>query len=282
MDAPTEPGHSTEPAGRYQHAFVEGGSYRAAVELVRRSGRTDKDRLIVDLGCGFGAVAEPLRDLGFTYVGTDLASDGLADLAERGFETHVVDLRAPHDDLVRALDEVASGRGVDCLLALDVLEHLADPGAAVAALAGFAAGCGEPDLVVSYPNITHLDVAAKLLVGRWDRTDEGLLDRTHLQFFAEQDLLAMLAASGWQVADAADVVSEHSDQSFPDEAPVVRPDTPLPRPAAGGTPAGRTERGDLPVRAPVHLVAGLATPAGGGRAPVAEVRDRRRGRGRRR
>ena len=113
------------------------------------------------------------------------------------------------------------------ILTLDVLEHLADPGRAAGVLAGFAAEHGAADLVVSYPNVTHLDVAAKLLVGRWDRTDEGLLDRTHLQFFAEHDLLRLLADVGWQASDAADVVSEHSDQSFPDEVAVLRPSTPL-------------------------------------------------------
>ena len=71
-----EPGDPGEPVGRYQHAFVEGGSYRAAVELVARSSR--HDGLVVDLGCGFGAVAEPLAELGLTYVGTDVAPEGLA------------------------------------------------------------------------------------------------------------------------------------------------------------------------------------------------------------
>jgi len=214
-----------EQPGRYQHSFVEGGSYRAAVGLVAGSGRVSG--LVVDLGCGYGAVAEPVRDLGLTYVGTDLAGDGLIDLASRGFETHVLDLRLPHDELVAALEEVTAGRDVAHLLALDVLEHLADPGAAAAALATFALRNGSPDLVVSYPNITHLDVAAKLLVGRWDRTDEGLLDRTHLQFFGQHDLVELFAIAGWDVEDAADVESEHSDQSFPDESPVLRPDTPL-------------------------------------------------------
>jgi 2-polyprenyl-3-methyl-5-hydroxy-6-metoxy-1,4-benzoquinol methylase len=220
-----EPGHAAEPNGRYQHAFVEGGSYRAAVELVARSAR--HDGLVVDLGCGFGAVAEPLAELGLTYVGTDVAADGLADLAARGFETHLVDLGAAPDELRARLDEVAGDRAVAHVLTLDVLEHLPDPGRVAAVLAGFAADHGAADLVVSYPNVTHLDVAAKLLVGRWDRTDEGLLDRTHLQFFAEGDLVRLLADAGWQVSDAADVVSEHSDQSFPDEAPVLRPSTPL-------------------------------------------------------
>ncbi len=220
-----EPDEPTVGEGRYQHSFVEGGSYRAAVELVARSSR--HDGLVVDLGCGFGAVAEPLAEVGLTYVGTDVATDGLADLADRGFETHVVDLGAAPDELRARLDEVVGDRAVAHVLTLDVLEHLTDPGGAAAVLAAFAADHGAADLVVSYPNVTHLDVAAKLLVGRWDRTDEGLLDRTHLQFFAEGDLLRLLADAGWQASDAADVVSEHSDQSFPDEAPVLRPSTPL-------------------------------------------------------
>jgi 2-polyprenyl-3-methyl-5-hydroxy-6-metoxy-1,4-benzoquinol methylase len=217
----------TPDLGRYQHDFVEGGSYKAAVELAARSGRNDSDGIVVDVGCGYGAVAEPLRDLGYTYVGTDLAPDGLDDLSRRGFETHVVDLGAPRDELRARLDEIAADRDVALVLTLDVLEHLVDPGGAAAVLAGFASDHGAGDLVVSYPNITHLDVAAKLLAGRWDRTDEGLLDRTHLQFFTDLDLLDLLAGAGWEVEDRADVVSEHSDQSFPNESPVLRPDTPL-------------------------------------------------------
>jgi 2-polyprenyl-3-methyl-5-hydroxy-6-metoxy-1,4-benzoquinol methylase len=213
--------------GAYQHGFSEGGSYRAAVELVSRRGRTEG--LVVDLGCGFGAVAEPLRDLGLTYVGTDVAGDGLDDLAGRGFETHPLDLRLDDDALRAALDTIVASRPLAVVLALDVLEHLAEPGrvAAVLARTADAAGAADTDLIVSYPNVTHLDVAAKLLVGRFDHTDEGLLDRTHLQLFAEADLMELLAGAGWQVADRADVVSEHSDQSFPDESPVLRPGVPL-------------------------------------------------------
>ena len=212
--------------GGYQHAFAEGGSYRAAVDLVSRSGRSPG--LVVDLGCGYGAVAEPIAALGFTYVGTDLSGDGLADLAARGFETHPLDLRLDDEALRSALDAVVADRPLAFVLALDVLEHLADPGRVAAVLAGAAArGSVAADLIVSYPNVTHLDVAAKLLVGRFDHTDEGLLDRTHLQLFAEGDLMALLAEAGWQVEDRADVVSEHSDQSFPDESPVLRPGAPL-------------------------------------------------------
>ena len=37
-------------------------------------------------------------------------------------------------------------------------------------------------LVLSVPNVTHKDLALKLLIGRRDVTEAGLLDHTHVDF----------------------------------------------------------------------------------------------------
>jgi hypothetical protein len=80
--------------------------------------------------------------------------------------------------------------------------------------------------VVSIPNVTHVDVGAKLLLGRWDLTGTGLLDDTHLRFFNERLVDELLGGSGWHQVDADDVDLEYSDQRFPDDAPVIRPGAP--------------------------------------------------------
>ena len=41
---------------------------------------------------------------------------------------------------------------------------------------------GVAHFAVSVPNVSHSDVASKLLAGRWDVTRSGLLDHTHLRF----------------------------------------------------------------------------------------------------
>lgn len=210
---------------RYRHAFDPDTSYGSAVRLVEAA--DPPPGLALDLGCGYGGVAEVLRDLGLEYVGVDADADALRDLGNRGFETHEVDLLAPPARLAGRLRSVVGGRSVSVMLALDVLEHLLDVPATLRVLAAVADEVGSPQLVVSYPNVTHYDVGAKLLLGRWEVTDEGLLDRTHTQFVAPLELPSLFAAAGWRQVDADDVVRATTEQVHPSYAPALHPGTPL-------------------------------------------------------
>jgi SAM-dependent methyltransferase len=213
---------------RYPADYQEMASTGRAVHLVRTAGIAPG--LVLDVGCGAGAVAEPLRDLGFEYVGLDVDPAGMAALGARGFEVHALDLAAPADRLSADLAAIVGERPLRAVLALDVLEHLVDPVAALRGLRAcvMAAGGDEPaPLVVSIPNITHRDVAGKLLLGLWDVDSGGLLDDTHVRFFSELELERTLDAGGWSQEEAADVVAEISDQCFPDDAPSLRPGAPL-------------------------------------------------------
>ncbi len=195
-------------------------------ELLTRAG-VDRG-VVLDLGCATGGLAEPVVDLGLDYVGADIDRAALDDLAARGFEAHELDLRLDEDELFAALSAMVGGRGVAAVLLLDVIEHLVDPGPTLRAISRLpVAGDGPPRLIVSIPNVTHVDVAAKLLVGRWDLTKIGLLDDTHLRFFTDQRVRETMAESGWGEVDAYDVVNPFSDQMFPVDAPVLRPGTPL-------------------------------------------------------
>jgi SAM-dependent methyltransferase len=208
---------------KYQHGFDTDTSYGSAVRLIE--GADLAPGLVLDVGCGYGAVAEVLTDKGFTYVGVDIDRSALDDLAARGFEAHQVGLLVTEAELVTALSSIVGGRPLVAVLALDVLEHLLDVPGTLRALAALAAA-DDARLVVSYPNVTHFDVGAKLLMGRWDTTEEGLLDRTHTQFLSGRRLPAVFAEAGWHQVDALDVIREVSDQCFPSYTPVLRPGTP--------------------------------------------------------
>lgn len=78
----------------YRFDYAEGTPYANAVQLIARHRRPGGE-VVVDLGCGHGAVAEPLAALGLAYLGVDSAPDGLHDLAGRGFPTLRADLADP-------------------------------------------------------------------------------------------------------------------------------------------------------------------------------------------
>lgn len=211
---------------RYPPVYDEQGSTGRAVALLRDA--SPGPGVVLDLGCGAGAVAEPLRDMGLEYVGCDVDVEALAGLTERGFEAHEMSLVLSEDALAGRLRSVLGGRPLVAVLALDVLEHLIEPAVVLRAVRSLVTEADRAaPLVVSIPNVTHYDVAAKLLLGRWDVDAGGLLDDTHVRFFSEGELGRLLMSGGWDVEAAADTVAEVSDQCWPVDAPTLRPGAPL-------------------------------------------------------
>jgi len=216
---------------RYRFDFSYDAAFGHAVRMILR---LKPSGLILDLGCGYAPLAEPLHQAGYDYVGIDSDPRALEDLRERGFESYPADLaslsqpRSPDlPMLVPFLGEVVAGRQVGAVLALDLIEHLADPTAFLSALRQALVELSRPLLILSVPNVAHYDLAAKLLLGRFDMTLTGLLDESHLRFFTYDRLRELTSALGWLEVDAEDVTTDLSDQHFPRDLPTLAKGTPL-------------------------------------------------------
>ncbi len=203
---------------------VEGTVYDHVVRLL--SAHALHEGVLLDLGCGFGAVAASCVELGLDYVGVDTEPDGLEDLAKQGLSTPRVDL-SESAVLVERLEEVLAGRQLAAITALGVIERLARPGELLTALADMANRHAGAPLVVSVANVSHFDLAAKLLSGRWDVTPAGLLDEHHVSFFAPGRLEAEFSRAGWKEIKADDFVVHRSDQHFPETLTALSVGTPL-------------------------------------------------------
>ena len=107
-----------------------------------------------------------------------------------GSSSFVHDLNQPLPDIGK----------FDLILALDVLEHLADPQSVINDLvARLTEGVR---IIVSLPNVSHLSVIAGLALRReFEYRDAGILDRTHLRFFTEKSAVRLLRQSGLSVTD---------------------------------------------------------------------------------
>jgi 2-polyprenyl-3-methyl-5-hydroxy-6-metoxy-1,4-benzoquinol methylase len=154
----------------YEHRYEPISIYGNVVTLLPECG--SRSGVHLDFGCGYGAIAEPIRDeLGRAYIGFDIAPDGLESLHQRGFEAHRIDL---YDlDGAKTLVERAIGnRPVASITCLDTLEHITN-GEEVLKLFRCVAEPTDVPLVLSVPNVTHKDLALKLLIGRWDVTEAG-------------------------------------------------------------------------------------------------------------
>ncbi|GAA1240207.1 methyltransferase domain-containing protein [Oryzihumus leptocrescens] len=162
--------------------------------------------------------------MGLTYVGADLASPGREALTKRGFESHDIDL-LDTESLYERLTEILGGRPLASMSVIDTLEHITTGPEVLSVLAEFARGLSGAPLVVSVPNVSHRDVALKLLVGRWDYTETGLLDRTHVVHHTESLLDSWMTAAGWREVGALDVRFANSDQYFPTDLVALNPST---------------------------------------------------------
>ena len=82
-------------------------------------------------------------------------------------------------------------------------------------------------LVASVANVSHFDLAAKLLSGRWDVTPAGLLDEHHVSHFSPGRLEEEFSRAGWKEIKADDLVARQSDQHFPETLTALSAGTPL-------------------------------------------------------
>ncbi|PID40036.1 MAG: hypothetical protein CR984_05300 [Proteobacteria bacterium] len=95
------------------------------------------------------------------------------------------------------LADLFHGQTYDRIVIADVLEHLNNHRAV---LVGCRELLGENGrLLVSIPNISHAAIIGSLLNNRFEYTDEGLLDRTHLHFFTRESIVRLLNQSGFGI-----------------------------------------------------------------------------------
>lgn len=146
---------------------------------------------ILEVGCSNGALTEHLKGRGCSVVGIEVRPEA-AERARAFCEEVVV------GDVER-MTFPWPARSFDVILLLDVLEHLVDPGAAARRLLPLLRSDGR--VLVALPNVAHWSVRFRLLRGRFDYEDSGILDRTHLHLFTIRSARALIAASGLVVLE---------------------------------------------------------------------------------
>jgi glycosyltransferase involved in cell wall biosynthesis len=149
---------------------------------------------VLDIGCGEGFFAVELVKNGNLVTGVDsLDSAHHSDALQDYFP---VDLNGPSGSLTRALGT----RKFDRALLLDVLEHLIHPEDLLAEAKETLNQHGQ--LIVSVPNIANITVRLMLLFGKFNYTERGILDRTHLRFFTRKTARRFLEQGGWEILES--------------------------------------------------------------------------------
>jgi 2-polyprenyl-3-methyl-5-hydroxy-6-metoxy-1,4-benzoquinol methylase len=151
----------------------------------------EQDEDVLDLGCGEGFFAELIADKGNRIVGVDLLEQPQKIGAFKAYW---------QADLSRGLVDVLDklhGLTFDKVLLPDVIEHLPKPEVLLQDCKKVLDTDGQ--LLVSVPNVANFTVRFALLFGRFNYTERGILDKTHLRFFTVKTARRLLKDNGFDV-----------------------------------------------------------------------------------
>ena len=171
---------------------------------------------VLDIGCGAGILCEPMCRLGAAVVGADPAEANIAAArvhAQTGGLT--IDYRATAAEAL-----AGAGETFDVVLAMEVVEHVADLAAFVRCCAGMVAPGG---LMITATLNRTLKSFALAIVGaeyvlrwlprgthQWDKFVtpnelEAVLERGGLRMIDERGVAYNILLDGWQLSDDMDV-----------------------------------------------------------------------------
>ena len=162
-------------------------SHRRIPELVRRLSPPGR---VLDVGCGEGFAARDLVEYGFQVCGIDKNPVALEKAARYYYQTILADIES---------EAPVPGGQFDVVLFADVLEHLTKPSTVFEHFTALLAPGGL--VVVSVPNVAHWYMRLSLLFGRFEYTQRGILDRTHLRFFTRRSASRFLEEAGFRIED---------------------------------------------------------------------------------
>lgn len=140
---------------------------------------------ILDVGSAEGYLGAILKERGHYVVGVECDPSRTIKAGAHYDRFHLADVETfdfPYRDQF------------DFILFADVLEHLRDPVAVLVRALPSLKKSGE--IIISVPNIANFVVRIGLLFGRFEYSDRGILDKTHLRFFTLRNLRRMLSDSG--------------------------------------------------------------------------------------
>lgn len=149
-----------------------------------------ENSIVLDVGCSYGYLGEWLnKNKNCQVYGVDIDKEAVGYVKERGYYKDVFNLDLDYPgktkdefDRFRNLTEI-----FDFVICADVLEHLKQPTEALEFIVSKLKLGGQA--LISIPNIAHMDIILNLLVSKFNYSELGILDNTHLRFFTKKSFV---------------------------------------------------------------------------------------------
>ncbi len=161
---------------------------------------------VLDVGCATGRLGEYLQKNTTCIVDGIEANTESARIAQ-GYYRTVYPINLEAEDAFSLIEH-----DYDVIVLADVLEHLRYPEQILQELATKLTPQGK--FLISIPNVGHIGVMLQLLQGTFVYQQQGLLDKTHVRFFSQQNLTQFFADAQlkhWRLLDRVIVGTQGSE-----------------------------------------------------------------------
>lgn len=151
-------------------------------QIIQRLSTFQPGTRVLDVGTATGTIGRMGKDMGFKFFGIEPNPDW-ANKAIPYYESiEIGTLETCAQQFLLDYPVIIMG---------DVLEHMPDAEKSLNYLLNLQSN--KTRLIISVPNIANIYIRLSLLFGKFDYTDRGILDRTHLRFFTRKTLLQMMS-----------------------------------------------------------------------------------------
>ena len=149
---------------------------------------------VLEVGCAAGALGEKYKaaNPGSHFIGIEMIQEA-AEIAQQRLDAVVV----KPVEKVELKDLKMGKKKFDCIIYGDVLEHLNNPWEILERHKKWLAADGV--ILACIPNTQHWTLLYSLLRGKWEYTEMGLLDRTHIRFFTCFEIIRMFENADFKV-----------------------------------------------------------------------------------
>lgn len=164
---------------------------------------TENNLKVLDVGCWSGGLGKALQEENRTsYVidGIDIDNKMLSIAKKEAKYRNVYNLDLNNKSEIKKITEI-----YDVLVLGDVLEHTVEPEKTLSYLLPKLKRGGY--VVVSLPNIAFIKYRLTHLLGNWNYTNTGIMDKTHLKFFTLDTMLSLFSSLDLEVLEYKGVTS---------------------------------------------------------------------------
>jgi len=178
-----------ENISNYQKNFEE---RLCALKYYHALEETKNSKKILDLGCCTGGLFESFIKRGQEIYGVEIDREAVKIGKEKGY--FIIEGDLEDEKTFKEIENIAP---FDAVLALDVLEHLKDPWKFLEKLKNIFEK--EGFIFATIPNIANWKIRLKILLGKFNYEDEGILDKGHLRFFNFKGIVELFEKSNYKI-----------------------------------------------------------------------------------